>query len=548
MTSLAHTPRRIGRAVFSSVAVFCFWVGGAAAQEPTPAPGSNAAELLKRAESAASKITDPDASASAYWSIGALHSEANAKAEARRVLEKARAKAFEVKDRMRRWELVEVIAREEAKAGATVGLDVYLEKAENEAQQSAVLSSVAAGQFENGQKADARALFEQAWQRAQKITGPYKEVFFLSLADDASRSGDLETAREFYVRFRDYVKTLGGEAEVLGMRKLGEAQLEARLREEALVTFQEAARVAFSGTAPEEAGEVAGLMVGGGFVDEAEKMVDAFLKDLEKWEPASERAGLTALFADTLNREGAFPRKVLKLLERVSPDDRAYLLPEAAMNLASVGGQAEAVALLPKVAELEDQVSIMCAISEAWFKSGDKAQAAAWVQRGLVAARTIKQEDIQRESLLEVAEQQIAVGRPDDARKTWKEVAGAGEEFRRAIQERQFFQLVESHEWDKATAALEEMADSPDIGVLQSGMATELAKQGELERAMALVGQLPKTLPARLEIVRLAYEKHGSSIPSDVVATLIQKHSDPEIIVSLIIGHVGGFRREPAPN
>lgn len=520
----------------------------AVGQEPDSVPDASAIVLLQQAEVATEKILDADGASSAYWSIGALLSEAKANDEAIRVLARSRRKAFEVTNRMRRWELVEVIAREEAKAGSKVDLDLYLAQAENEAQRSAVISSVAAGYIEGGQEAKARVYFERAWQRAQKIEGPYKEVFFLSLADDAWRSGAVETARDFFGRFRDYVRMLGGEAEVFGIRKLGEAQLEAEFRDAALKTFEDAARVAIEAGAVEDAGEVAGLMVAGGFSKKADAVVADCIKLIEKWEPVGERASLTALLADTLNREGAFPRRVLRLLKNVSAVDRAYLLPEAVLNLASAGAQVDAAKMLSKVSEIEDQVSIMCAISDAWFKAGDIAQAIAWVERGLAAARKIKSEEVSRESLLEVAEQQIAVGQASGARKTWKEVSKAGVEFRRAIQEREFFQLVEDHDWDAATAALAAMAGSPDIGVLQSGLATELAKQGQLQRALRLVEQISPSLPSRLEIIRLGYEKYGSTIPRDELAALLERHTDPEIIVSLIIGHVGGFRRQPARN
>ena len=129
---------------------------------------------------------------------------------------------------------------------------------------------------------------------------------------------------------------------------------------------------------------------------------------------------------------------------------------------------------------------------------------------------------------------------------TWQGVATAGEEFRRAIAEREFFQMVEDHEWKRAEAALKGMADSPDVGVLQSGLAAELAKEGQLDAALKIAGQLPLSLPARLEILRLAYEKHGSSLSPEALTELLAKHTDPEVIVSLIIGHVGGFRRVPA--
>ena len=90
------------------------------------------------------------------------------------------------------------------------------------------------------------------------------------------------------------------------------------------------------------------------------------------------------------------------------------------------------------------------------------------------------------------------------------------------------------------------MADSPDVSVLQSGLAAELAKEGQLDAALRIAGQLPPALPARVEILRLAYEKHGSSVSPEALMELLAKHSDPEVIVSLIIGHVGGFRRLPA--
>ena len=104
--------------------------------------------------------------------------------------------------------------------------------------------------------------------------------------------------------------------------------------------------------------------------------------------------------------------------------------------------------------------------------------------------------------------------------------------------------MVEAHKWDEATAALKQMSDSPDISVLQSGLATELAKEGQLERALLVAMQLPDALPARLEIIRLGYEKHGSTITRDALIRLLTQHSDPEVVVSLIIGHIGGFRRQ----
>ena len=183
--------------------------------------------LLRQAETAADKIGDADGAASAYWSIGALFSDEGTKTDAVKVLEKARVKALAVKDRMRRWELVELVSREETRAGAAIDPNLYLPAAENNAQKSAVVSSLAAGYFEGGNRVKSAKLFEQAWKLAQEVEGPYKEVFFLSLADDASSAGDKVTAREFYTRFRAYVQMLGGEAELLGLRKLAEAQLEA---------------------------------------------------------------------------------------------------------------------------------------------------------------------------------------------------------------------------------------------------------------------------------------------------------------------------------
>jgi tetratricopeptide (TPR) repeat protein len=409
-----------------------------------------------------------------------------------------------------------------------------------------VISSVAAGNFERGDKEASRKLFERAWKQAQKVDGPYKEVFFLSLADDASRAGDKETAKQFYGRFRDYLQMLGGEAEFLGMRKLGEAQLEAKMPEAALKTFQSAAEIAMEGNAPEDAGEIAGLMAAAGFSKEADALIEKFMLALAKLEPEEERPGLAALLADTLNREGVFPRKVLELLKQVSADDRIYLLPEAAMNLASSGEMVAAAGLLPQVREAEDQVPVMCAISDAWWKAKDEVKAKDWAARALATAKTIKEDEVQRESLLEVAEQLVSVGLAAEARVTWQGVAAAGEEFRRAIAEREFFQMVEDHEWKRAEAALKSMADSPDVGVLQSGLAAELAKEGELDAALKIVDQLPPTLPARLEILRLAYEKHGSSVSPGALMELLAKHTDPEVIVSLIVGHVGGFRRLPA--
>ncbi|MCB1099236.1 MAG: hypothetical protein KDN22_26940 [Verrucomicrobiae bacterium] len=516
------------------------------AQEVSVAGDAGAVALLKEAQVAAAKITDADGAASAYWSIGALLTEAKQDEAAVAVLAIGREKAFAVRDRMRRWELVEIIAHEEAKAGANVDLDGYLAKAENDAQQSAVISSVAAGHFERGEKETSRKLFDRAWKHAEKISGPYKEVFFLSLADDAARAGDHETAKQFYGRFRDYLQMLGGQAEFLGMRKLGEAQLEAKLRDDALRTFQSAAAIALEGNAPEDAGEVAGLMAAAGFTQEADIVIGKFMALLEKSEPAAERSQLAALLADTLNREGVFPGKVLELLKKVSADDRIYLLPEAAMNLASSGEKVAAAGLLPQVHEPEDQVSVMCAISDAWWKAKDADKAKDWATRALTTAKTIKEEDVQRESLLEVAEQLVSVGLSAEAKKTWQGVADTGEEFRRAIAEREFFQWVEDHDWKKAEAALKAMADSPDISVLQSGLAAELAKEGQIEAALKTVERLPPSLSARLEIIRLAYEKQGSSLSRDALAAVLAKQTDPEIIVSLIIGHVGGFRRLPA--
>lgn len=525
-------------------AVWCLLAATSIAQESTEKTSrSSVLELLKQGEEVAAQIKDDDGAASAYWSIGALLLENEADAEAAKLLAVAREKAFLVKDRMRRWELVEIIAKDEAKAGGAVNLDGYLERAENDAQKSAVVSATASGYFERGDKEKARALFDRAWKMAQKISGPYKEVFFLSLADDASRAGDLDTAKEFYARFKDYVHMLGGEAEYFGMRKLGEAQLEANLKEDALNTFSTAAKIAMEGNAPEDAGEIAGLMAAAGFTAEAEQIIAKFIEMLEKWEPAAERPGLTALLADTLNREGVFPNRVMELLSDVSADDRAYLLPEAAMNLASSGDPVAAEKLLPRISEAEDQISVMCAISDAWGRKKDSAKSKDWVTRALATARTINEQDVRREVLLEVAEQQLSAGLEGEAKKTWKEVASAGEQFRRAIQEREFFQLVEAHEWDAAMAALAAMADSPDISVLQSGLATELAKEGQLERAIKLAGKLPDALPAKLEIVRLGYEKLGSTLDRKAIVAELKKHSDPEVIVSLIIGHVGGFRR-----
>ena len=60
------------------------------AQEPPIAGDAGTIALLKQAESAAEKITDPDGAASAYWSIGALLSEAKQDAAAITVLASAR--------------------------------------------------------------------------------------------------------------------------------------------------------------------------------------------------------------------------------------------------------------------------------------------------------------------------------------------------------------------------------------------------------------------------------------------------------------------------
>ena len=442
-----------------------------------------AAELLKKAEVATEKITDADGAASAYWSIGALFVEAGMNKPAVNVLAKARAGALKVKDRMRRWELVEIIAREEARAGAAVDIDNYMSKGENEAQQSAVVSSIACGLWEKRDKERAQALFYKAWKLAQKISGPYKEVFYLSLADDAARAGDSETAKEFYVRFKEYVAMLGGEAERVGLRKLGEAQLDVGQKAEALKTLQAAANGALQSDTPEEAGEIAGLLAGAGFAEEAAVVVDQFLEMLEKsGKPEAHKASLRGLFADTLNREGAFPGRVLDMLSHVSVDDRAYLLPEALMNLAIAGQPGAAGSRVAEVSGAEDRVSVMCAIADGWFKNGDAKQAEAWVERALVIAKSIEDPDIKREVMLEVAEQQVAVGKTELARATWKEVAAGGEVFRRAIMEREFFQMVESHNWDGAFKGLEAMQDSPDLAILRSGLATELAKEGELKQ------------------------------------------------------------------
>ncbi|MGK0188889.1 MAG: hypothetical protein ACI9R3_004703 [Verrucomicrobiales bacterium] len=543
MTNL-FTAARVPQ-VFAIACWFTLVGISAEAQDEPTAPGVDAKvmALLRQGEAATEKLVDADGAASAYWSIGALLLENKADAEAVRVLAKAREKAFVVSNRLRKWELVEIVAREEARAGAVVDLDAYLKNATNEVQQSAMISAVAAGSFERGDKEKARTLFDRAWKLAEKISGPYKEVFFLSLADDASRAGDIETAKQFYLRFRDYVHMLGGEVEFLGMRKLGEAQLEVKLNNDALATFKVAADLALEGNAPEDAGEIAGLMAAAGFEKEANEVIAKFVVMLNSWEPEQERSGLRALLADTLNREGVFPNRVLEMLKDVSADDRAYLLPEAAMNLASAGQQVAAASLLPQITEAEDQISVMCAISDAWVKAKNPAAAKEWVGRALTTARTIKEEDIQREVLLEVAEQQVSAGLAEDAKKTWKEVANAGKEFQRAIQEREFFQLVEAHQWQQASNALTAMADSPDISVLQSGLATELAKEGQLAQAIDLATKLPDALPARLEIIRLGYEKLGSTLSKEAIDAELAKHEDPEIVVSLIIGHVGGFRR-----
>ena len=165
----------------------------------------------------------------------------------------------------------------------------------------------------------------------------------------------------------------------------------------------------------------------------------------------------------------------------------------------------------------------------------------------LTAAHRVQEEDIRRESLLEVAEQQAAVGLEDEARKTWNLVAAEGEDFKRAIQEREFFQMVESKKWDEASAALKAMSDSPDVVILQTGLAAELAKHGELQQAMKLVATLGES-PSRLEIVRLAYEKFGSQASVEQLRQLLANEKNPEIIISAVIGHVGGFRREKEVN
>jgi tetratricopeptide (TPR) repeat protein len=507
--------------------------------------------LLQAAAEAAAKIEDPEGASSAYWSVGALQIEAGQPEAAAANLRLARDKAGLVKNRVRRWELMEVTAREEAKTTPTPELAPYVESAENSAQKSAVVSAAAAGLFESGRAKEARELFERAWKMADDVKGPGKEVFYLSLAEDASSAGDKSTAREFYKRFRKYVSNLGSDAELLGLRKLGEAQLGADLKDDAKDTFLAGATAMRAAGFPEGVAEMAGLMASAGFEDEASKVIGDYYRTLleKKGKPDANVREKIAHLADTMNREGVFPLKVLEMLDHVAADDRLYLLPETAMNLASIGEAAKAETLLPKLNIAEDKVSVMCSLSASAFKAGDKEKAASWVKAALATTDTIEAEDLKREAMLEVAEQQVASGLPEEAQKTWSKVAASQPEFKTAIKEREFFQLVEAKDWDKAMKSLDAMSDSPDIAVLQIGFAAELASKGELKRSLALAEKFPKSnATEKLEVTRLAYEKFGSTLSVEALKAELAKHEDPEVIVSLVIGQVGGFRREERKN